>query len=193
MAVLVEPTPAVALTDVTRVAGPLLVVEAAQGVGYGEFVEVVTDDGAVRRGQVLEVADTRAVVQVFGGTDGIGLEGTCVLTQARPAHTGVGRDYLGRVLDGTGRPRDGLPEPVAASWADVNGQAINPVARDHPDQMIETGLSAVDVLLTLVRGQKLPIFSGYGRRPRRWPPGSRPTPASPATRPPGDAHLAPTA
>jgi V/A-type H+-transporting ATPase subunit B len=156
------PAPTVGLTYVTRVAGPLLVVRAAAGVRYGEFVDVVTDTGVARRGQVLEVDGDLAVVQVFGGTDGIGIEGTTVLTTARPARTGVGLDYLGRVLDGTGRPRDGLPEPVPTAWADVNGQAINPVARDHPDQMIETGLSAIDVLLTLVRGQKLPIFSGYG-------------------------------
>jgi V/A-type H+/Na+-transporting ATPase subunit B len=163
----------VGLTQVTRVAGPLLVVECADGVAYGELVDVAMDhptaeglspesSSEIRRGQVLEVIGDRAIVQVFGGTAGIGQHATTVLARARPARTGVGLDYLGRTLDGAGRPRDGGPEPVAEAWRDINGQAINPVARDHPDQMIETGLSAVDVLLTLVRGQKLPIFSGYG-------------------------------
>ncbi|MGL5809162.1 MAG: V-type ATP synthase subunit B [Nocardioides sp.] len=153
----------VGLTSISRVAGPLIVVEVARGVSYGELVDVVIDEPAeVRRGQVLEVSGDRAIVQVFGGTVGIGTAGTTVITRARRARTGVGLDYLGRVLDGSGRPRDGGPEPIAEATADVNGQAINPVARDHPDQMIETGLSVVDVLLTLVRGQKLPIFSGYG-------------------------------
>jgi V/A-type H+-transporting ATPase subunit B len=153
---------AVQYSSVARVAGPLLVLDVADGVAYGEFVEIETDDGTSRRGQVLEVDGRRAVVQVFGGTEGIGLEGTTVTSRARPARTGVGLDYLGRVLDGTGRSRDGQPEPVAEAWADVNGDAINPVARDHPDQLIETGVSAIDLLLSLVRGQKLPIFSGYG-------------------------------
>jgi V/A-type H+/Na+-transporting ATPase subunit B len=152
----------VGLTDVTRVAGPLIVVEKADRVSYGELVDVVVADSDIRRGQVLEVVQDRAIVQVFGGTAGVGTSATTVVTRARPARTGVGLDYLGRVLDGGGRPRDGGPEPVAEAWKDINGQAMNPVARDHPDQMIETGLSVIDVLLTLVRGQKLPIFSGYG-------------------------------
>ncbi|GAA4739010.1 ATP synthase subunit B [Modestobacter marinus] len=154
-------------TAVDRIAGPLLVVEGAEDLTYGEFVDVaagVDAHGAplLRRGQVLEVDGGRAVVQVFGGTAGVGRAGTTVVSRGRPARTGVGLDLLGRVLDGAGRPRDGGPDPVADQERDVNGLPLNPVARDHPDEFIETGVSAIDALLTLVRGQKLPIFSGYG-------------------------------
>ncbi|WNV77815.1 V-type ATP synthase subunit B [Geodermatophilus sp. DSM 44513] len=162
-----EPLYTVGHTAVDRVAGPLLVIDSADDLAYGEFVQVETGGGALgapvtRRGQVLEVDGSRAVVQVFAGTAGIGREGTTVLSRGRPARTGVGRDLLGRVLDGAGRPRDGGPEPVAEDERDVNGLPLNPVARDHPDEFIETGVSAIDGLLTLVRGQKLPVFSGYG-------------------------------
>ena len=165
-ALLAEPLYAIGHTAVARVAGPLLVIEDADDVGYGEFVEVTSTGGATgeitRRGQVLEIDGTRAVIQVFGGTSGIGRTGTTVLSRGRPARTGVGLDYLGRILDGTGRPRDGGPEPIAAELREVTGLPLNPVARDHPDQFIETGISAIDALLTVVRGQKLPVFSGYG-------------------------------
>ena len=165
-----EPLFAVGHTAVSRIAGPLLVLENAEDLAFGEFVDVHDDESggpgqgqaAARRGQVLEVEGSRAVVQVFGGTSGLGRIGTTVLSRARPARTGVGLDYLGRLLDGTGRPRDGGPDPIAEDERDVNGMPLNPVARDHPDQFIETGISAIDALLTLVRGQKLPVFSGYG-------------------------------
>ena len=148
--------------DVRRVAGPLVVVEGAIGIAFGDLVEVVDDDGVAREGQVLEVDDTRAVVQVLGGTSGIGLANAAVRTRARPAVTGVGLDMLGRVLDGAGRPRDGGPDPILDAYRAVNGLPLNPVARTHPDQFIETGISAIDGLNTLVRGQKLPIFSAAG-------------------------------
>jgi V/A-type H+/Na+-transporting ATPase subunit B len=158
-----EPLYRVGNRAVSRVAGPLLVVQAAQRLAYGDLVEVSSGDGgAPRRGQVLEVDDGRAVVQVFGGTTGLGRHDTTVFTRGRPARTGVGRDYLGRVLDGAGRVRDGGPEPIADQERDVNGLPLNPIMRDHPDEFIETGVSAIDGLNTLVRGQKLPIFSGYG-------------------------------
>lgn len=151
--------------DVRRVAGPLLVVAGTQGLAYGDLVSVATGEGPEapeREGQILELDGDRAVVQVLGGTAGIALRGTTVRTRARAALTGVGPDYLGRVLDGAGRPRDALPEPLAEDERPVNGLPLNPVARDHPDQFIETGLSALDGLNTLVRGQKLPIFSVAG-------------------------------
>lgn len=160
-----DPLLAVGHTDISSVAGPLLVVEQAADLAYGELVDVVVEHptGRVeRRGQVLEVEGDHAVVQVFGGTSGVGRTGTAVVSRARPARTAVGLDLLGRILDGTGRPLDGGPEPVAEEYRDVDGLPLNPVARDHPDEFIETGLSAVDGLLTLVRGQKLPVFSGYG-------------------------------
>jgi V/A-type H+-transporting ATPase subunit B len=147
---------------VTRVAGPLIIVDGMDGVGYGELVEVETGDGPVREGQVLELDGSLAVVQVFGGTVGIGRHETSVLTRGRAARTGVGADYFGRVLDGAGRPRDGGPQPVPDDYRYVNGLPLNPITRAHPDQFIETGVSAIDGLVTLVRGQKLPIFSGAG-------------------------------
>src|SRR4051794_20151016 len=147
---------------VTRVAGPLIIVDGMDGVGYGELVEVETGEGPVREGQVLELDGSLAVVQVFGGTAGIGRRETSVLTRGRAARTGVGTDYFGRVLDGLGRPRDGGPEPVPEAYRHVNGLPLNPIARAHPDQFLETGVSAIDGLITLVRGQKLPIFSGSG-------------------------------
>ena len=147
---------------VTRVAGPLIVVDGMSGVGYGELVEVETGDGPLREGQVLELDGSLAVVQVFDGTVGIGRAETSVLTRGRATRTGVGADYFGRVLDGAGNPRDGGPEPVPDSYRHVNGLPLNPITRAHPDQFIETGVSAIDGLVTLIRGQKLPIFSGAG-------------------------------
>ncbi len=147
---------------VTRVAGPLIIATGMDGVGYGELVEVDTGDGQAREGQVLELDGPLAVVQVFGGTAGVGRRATSVLTRGRAARTGVGADYLGRVLDGLGRPRDDGPEPVPEAYRHVNGLPLNPSARAHPDQFLETGVSAIDGLITLVRGQKLPIFSGAG-------------------------------
>jgi V/A-type H+-transporting ATPase subunit B len=147
---------------VTRIAGPLIVATGMDGVGYGELVEVDTGDGVVREGQVLELDGSLAVVQVFGGTVGVGRRTTSVRTRGRAASTGVGKDYFGRVLDGMGRPRDHGPEPVPEDYRHVNGLPLNPIARAHPDQFLETGVSAIDGLLTLVRGQKLPIFTGAG-------------------------------
>ena len=154
--------PTVSMRDVRRVAGPLLVIEGADHVAFGDLVTVVTDDGGERDGQILEVDGSRAVVQVLGGTDGIGRGNVSVKARFRAAVTGVGVDVLGRVLDGAGRPRDGGPPPAAQAYRPVNGLPLNPVARLHPDEFIETGFSAVDGLNTLVRGQKLPIFTAAG-------------------------------
>jgi V/A-type H+/Na+-transporting ATPase subunit B len=147
---------------VTHVSGPLLVAEHAEGVAYDELVEVVTPDGQRRRGRVLEIAGDRMVVQVLGGTRGLDVASTAVLARARAARMPVGPDLLGRVLDGMGRPIDDGPPLLAEAERDLNGLPINPVARRHPAEFIETGISAIDGLHTLVRGQKLPVFSGYG-------------------------------
>ncbi len=147
---------------VSYAAGPLLFVERVAGAGYGEVVEVVGARGDVRRGQVLEVDGDRAVVQVFAGTRGLDLEQTRVRFSGEPVRLGVGVDLLGRVLDGSGRPIDGDPPPVPEAFRDVNGLPINPAARDSPSEFVQTGISAIDGLNTLVRGQKLPIFSGFG-------------------------------
>jgi V/A-type H+-transporting ATPase subunit B len=140
----------------------LLVAEHADGVGYNELVELVGPDGQIRRGQVLAVEGSRIIVQVLAGTAGLNLPGTIVRTRGEVARTAVGIDLVGRILDGAGRPIDGGPPLQPEAYRDVNGQPINPVTRDHPSEFIETGISAIDGLNTLVRGQKLPIFSGFG-------------------------------
>jgi V/A-type H+/Na+-transporting ATPase subunit B len=146
---------------VSYVAGPLLVAEQMTGVGYDELVEVVSD-GRVRRGRILALEGDRAVVQVLDGTTGLSLPGTRVRTRGEVARVAVGDDLVGRILDGSGTPMDGGPPLRAEEYRDVNGAPINPVARNHPSEFIETGISAIDGLNTLVRGQKLPIFSGFG-------------------------------
>ncbi|HJQ49471.1 MAG TPA: V-type ATP synthase subunit B [Gaiellaceae bacterium] len=147
---------------VSYVAGPLLVAEQMLGVGYDELVEVVSPDEQVRRGRILAIEGDRAVVQVLDGTSGLSLPGTRVRTRGEVARVAVGESLIGRILDGSGTPIDGGPPLGAEGYRDVNGLPINPVARNHPSEFIETGISAIDGLNTLVRGQKLPIFSGFG-------------------------------
>ncbi len=144
------------------ISGPLIFVERVHGVSFGEIVEVRGADGGVRPGQVLEVNRDRAIVQVFTGTRGLDVDTTRVHFTGEVARLGVSLEMLGRTLNGAGEPRDGGPPIVPETFLDVNGQPINPYARDHPSEFIQTGLSAIDGLNTLVRGQKLPIFSGYG-------------------------------
>ncbi len=147
---------------VDYVSGPLLFINRAQGVHYGEVVDVITPDGEVRGGQVLEVDRERAVVEVFAGTRGLDLATTRVRLGGDAARLGVGVDLLGRILDGSGVPIDGGPPVMPEAFWDVNGLPINPAARAYPSEYIETGVSAIDGLNTLLRGQKLPIFSGFG-------------------------------
>jgi V/A-type H+-transporting ATPase subunit B len=146
----------------TRIAGPLIFVERIQGVAYGEIVAIVDPDGQERLGQVLEVNQRLGVVQVFAGTGGLDLARTRVRFTGDVARLGVSLSMLGRVLDGTGSPIDGGPPIVAEASLDINGLAMNPSVRTHPSEFIQTGISAIDGLNTLVRGQKLPIFSGAG-------------------------------
>ncbi len=147
---------------VSYVSGPLLVAERAGDAGYDEMVDVVTPAGETRRGQVLEVEGDKMVVQVLGGTRGLNRPGTTVRTTGEVAKTAVGPDLIGRILDGSGHPVDGGPPLQPAAYQSVNGQPLNPYARAHPSDFIETGISAIDGLNTLVRGQKLPIFGGFG-------------------------------
>ena len=144
------------------ISGPLLFVEGVHDVGYNEIVELRGTDGEVRRGQVLEVDRGRAVVQVFTGTHGLDLAQTRARFTGDVARVGVSLEMLGRTFNGSGEPIDGGPPIVAETYLDINGQPINPWARDHPSEFIQTGISAIDGLNTLVRGQKLPIFSGFG-------------------------------
>jgi len=144
------------------VSGPLVFVERVKNVGYGEIVDIAGADGVARTGQVLEVNRDRAVVQVFTGTRGLDVDATRVHFTGEVARLGVSREMLGRMLNGAGEPTDGGPAIVPETFRDINGEPINPYARDHPSEFIQTGISAIDGLNTLVRGQKLPIFSGYG-------------------------------
>ena len=147
---------------VTEVVGPLMVVEQIEGVKFDELVEIQMQDGEIRHGQVLEVSKDKAMVQIFEGPSGINIKDTKVRFRGKPLSIAVSEDMVGRVFDGMGNPIDGGPEIIPEMNLDINGQAINPVARDYPDEFIQTGISAIDHLNTLVRGQKLPVFSGSG-------------------------------
>lgn len=147
---------------VSYVSGPLLIAEHADGVGYDELVDVLAPDDSIRRGRVLEVHGERMVIQVLDGTRGLDRPGTTVRTRGKTAALPVGLDLVGRILDGAGRAIDGGPPLLGEAERDVNGAPLNPAVRDHPSQFIQTGISAIDGLNTLVRGQKLPIFSGFG-------------------------------
>ena len=147
---------------ISRISGPLLFVEAVKDVGYNELVRVIAPDGSERRGQILEVSDKMAVVQVFEGTSGLDVKGTAVRFTGETIKLPVSSDMLGRVLDGSGTPIDGGPNIIAEDYWDVHGAPINPCARTYPREFIQTGVSAIDGMNTLVRGQKLPFFSGAG-------------------------------
>ncbi|MGC9397859.1 MAG: V-type ATP synthase subunit B [Anaerolineae bacterium] len=147
---------------VARIEGPLVVVSDVEGVGYDEMVEVSDAEGRRRRGRVLEVGERVAVVEVFSGTTGLSIQRTRTRFLGRPMRVPVSREMLGRTFDGLGRPIDGAPPPLADEWADINGQPINPTARVYPRDAIQTGISGLDGMNTLVLGQKLPIFSGSG-------------------------------
>jgi V/A-type H+-transporting ATPase subunit B len=147
---------------VTEVVGPLMVVEGVEGVKYDELVEIELQTGEIRRGKVLEVNGSKAMVQIFEGSTGINLKGTKARFLGKPLEIGVSEDMLGRVFDGMGRANDSGPDIIPEKRLDINGEAINPMARDFPSEFIQTGISAIDGLNTLVRGQKLPVFSASG-------------------------------
>jgi V/A-type H+-transporting ATPase subunit B len=147
---------------ITEVAGPLLVVEGVEGATFEELVEITLPDNSKRRGKVLEVNRDKAVIQLFEGTSGVDVFGSRVRFLGRGIELGVSEDMLGRIFDGLGRPIDDGPEILPDKRLDINGAPINPYAREFPNEFIQTGVSAIDGLNTLVRGQKLPIFSGSG-------------------------------
>ncbi|MDR3291934.1 MAG: ATP synthase subunit B [Methanobrevibacter sp.] len=149
-------------TTVTEVAGPLMIVEGVEGVAYSEIVEIETPNGEHRRGQVLEVENDRAVVQVFEGTTDLNTKTTKTRFTGETAKIGVSVDMMGRIFDGTGKPIDGGPDIIPEMELDINGAPMNPSAREFPAEFIQTGISTIDGMNTLVRGQKLPIFSGSG-------------------------------
>ncbi|PZA08797.1 MULTISPECIES: V-type ATP synthase subunit B [unclassified Meiothermus] len=147
---------------VTYVSGPLLFLEGAQDLAYGAIVNITDGSGRVRGGQVIEVSDQYTVLQVFEETSGLDLANTKVSLVEDVARLGVSKEMVGRAFNGIGRPIDGLPPVVAEKRLPINGSPINPVSREKPEEFIQTGVSAIDMNMTLVRGQKLPIFSGSG-------------------------------
>ena len=149
-------------SKIVEIKGPLIVVEGVSKASYDEIVEVELSDGTRRRGRVLDVSKNIAVVQVFEGTTGITTTGTRVRFLGRPLELPVSEDMLGRIFNGLGEPIDNGPEIVAEEKYDINGSPINPAVRAYPEDFIQTGISAIDGMNTLVRGQKLPIFSGSG-------------------------------
>lgn len=147
---------------VSNIVGPLVIVEKIQDVKYEELVEIESADGLIRRGTVLDVSLERAVVQVFEGTVGLDVEKSRVKFLGRSQQLGVSQEIIGRIFDGSGRSKDGGPQIIPEKTLDISGSPINPQARDYPSEFIQTGISSIDGMNPLVRGQKLPLFSGSG-------------------------------
>ncbi len=148
--------------DIKEITGPLLLVGNATGAKYEELVEVELPNKERRLGKVLEVNEDNALIQLFQQSTGINLTQTRVRFLGKGIQLGVSLDMLGRIFDGLGRPIDEGPDIIPEKRLDINGNPINPTARLYPEEFIQTGISAIDGLNTLVRGQKLPIFSGFG-------------------------------
>ncbi len=149
-------------SKIAEIKGPLVIVDDVENAAFDELVEVLTSTGEKRLGKVLEVGNGKAVVQVFEGTTGLSISGTSAKFVGKVMEMPLSEEILGRVFDGMGRPKDGLPDPIADKFSDINGEPMNPEQRDYPRDFIQTGVSVIDGMLTLVRGQKLPIFSGSG-------------------------------
>ncbi|MEM3737236.1 MAG: V-type ATP synthase subunit B [Candidatus Bathyarchaeia archaeon] len=147
---------------INEIAGPLLFVERTSGVAFGEVVKIVTPSGEERRGQVLEVGEGVAVIQVFEGTGGLDISRTLVRFSGETLKFPVSQDMVGRIFDGSGKPVDGGPEIIPEDELDIHGAPMNPYSRAVPSEFIQTGISSIDGMNTLVRGQKLPLFSGSG-------------------------------
>ena len=147
---------------IREVAGPLMLVDQVEGVKYDELVEIEQSDGRIRRGKVLEINQDKALLQLFEGSQGLRITDSSAKFLGHSIELAVAPDMLGRVFDGMGRPIDGGAELIPEKRLDINGAPINPAARDYPNEFIQTGISAIDGLNTLVRGQMLPVFSGSG-------------------------------
>ncbi len=145
-----------------NIEGPLAVIDGVEGAAYEDMVTMTLDDGTKRIGRVIEIDGPRAVIQVFEGTTGLSLVNTKTKIMGKPMEIALSKEMLGRTLDGIGRPIDGLGNYYAEEMRNVNGKPINPVSRVYPNNFIQTGISSIDCLSTLIRGQKLPIFSGDG-------------------------------
>ena len=147
---------------IKEVVGPLMLVEDVEGVKYDELVEIEQKNGEIRRGRVLEIDGDKALLQLFEGSQGLKISDSKARFLGRSIELAVSPDMLGRVFDGMGRPNDRGPELIPEKRLDINGAPINPASRDYPSEFIQTGVSSIDGLNTLVRGQKLPVFSGSG-------------------------------
>lgn len=148
----------------SQINGSLVVLDGVKGVQYDEMAELHLDDGSIRVGRVVRVDGDRCVIQVFEGTRGLSLVNNRTVLTGHPMMMDLSPELLGRVLDGLGRPIDGLGDIYPVARRDVNGAPINPVSRVYPRNYIHTGISSIDCLATLIRGQKLPIFSGSGMK-----------------------------
>ena len=146
----------------SEINGPLVVLDNVEGVSYDEVTEIRLDDGTKRIGRVVEISGKKAVLQVFEGTNGLSLKNTKTRFMGKPMEMPLSPEIPGRIFNGAGRPVDGLGEIFAEKTADINGKPLNPVSRAYPRNYIHTGISSIDALMTLIRGQKLPIFSGSG-------------------------------
>ncbi|MCL2083917.1 MAG: V-type ATP synthase subunit B [Oscillospiraceae bacterium] len=151
-------------TGLKEISGPLIILEGVRGVAYDQTAQITPDGGERRAGRVITLEGDRAVIQVFEGTRGISLENVRTRFTGRPVELPLSREMLGRVFDGAGRPIDGIGELYPDERRNINGAPINPVSRKYPRSCIYTGISAIDGMSTLIRGQKLPIFSGSGMR-----------------------------
>ncbi|MCH7968225.1 MAG: V-type ATP synthase subunit B [Thaumarchaeota archaeon] len=149
-------------SKIAEIKGPLVVVDDVENAAFDELVEIETTSGEKRLGKVLEVGHGKAIIQVFEGTTGLSIAGTKAKFVGKVMEMPVSKQVLGRVFDGLGRPKDGLPDPIVDKFLDINGAPMNPEQREYPREFIQTGVSVIDGMLTLVRGQKLPIFSGSG-------------------------------
>ena len=149
-------------TSVSKISGPLVLVENIENVKYGEVVEVKLSNGEIRQGQVLEAQEGAALVQMFASTQDLSLKGMRIKFLGHVLEINLSPSMLGRTFDGLGRPRDGGPEIIPHKRMDINGSPINPYSRAYPSEFIQTGISAIDGMNTIVRGQKIPIFSGSG-------------------------------
>ncbi len=153
---------AIEYIGLNSIEGPLVVIDGVKNASYEEMVTITLDNGTKRTGRIIEISGERAVVQVFEGTVGMSLTNTKTKLLGHPMRLALSREMLGRTLDGTGKPKDGLGDYYADEIRDVNGEPLNPVSREYPKNFIQTGISSIDCLTTLIRGQKLPIFSGDG-------------------------------
>ena len=145
-----------------EISGSLLILEDVENPSFEEMVEIRLQDGSIRNGRIVQIEGNRVVIQIFEGTAGISLKNTRTLLKGRPIEIPLSKEILGRVMGGTGKPIDGFGEIFPECRRNINGSPINPVSRIYPRNYINTGISSIDTLITLIRGQKLPIFSGSG-------------------------------